>query len=55
MALRAIIGKLQGLVVGVRGIVIIIGVTAKASVRGVVVVAVVTGSTIVSDGGMRPI
>jgi hypothetical protein len=52
MAARAIRGKLQGSMVGVGRLIVIFCVAAVAGIRRAVVVAVVTGSAVVGDGGM---
>ena len=55
MALGAILCEHQIDVVGVRGSFIICLVTAKTLIGRVVVIAVVTGSTIIGNGGVRAV
>jgi hypothetical protein len=55
VAILAISRKLVGQVVRVGRLVVVVCVAAETRIRGVIVVAVVAGRTIVGDGGVRPI
>ena len=55
MANDAICGELRLLVVGIGHLIVIISMTAKAGLRGIGIIAVVTGVAIVGNDGMRPV